>query len=210
MKRNINHRPRGYPRMDALSWDPFPQPVIDDAIRLHGHLAPGIILGFKMGMHVLELVRPSPGDTVILTSETTRCIPDGLQVMARHLLVNGGYRVYTRTYDVGKLAIQVTVNKKDLYRVVLDEAYVRDHPDLHAWVHLDKGQQLPLEDLRAMMWTVDHRAAFARKPFAKRIKAAVKGKQVEPCPSCGEATSRLSMVRDGDRMTCKTCAFFEP
>ena len=145
--------------MNAETWSPFPQGVIDDAVRLHGHLAPGIILAFKMGMWVFEHVNPAPEDVVILTSETTRCIPDGLQAMARHLLVNGGYHIYTRTYDVGKLSIQVAVNKKDLYRLVLSEDYMQEHQDLYAWVYLDKDEQLPLEDLRIMMWQVDHRAA---------------------------------------------------
>ena len=189
----------------------FPQEIVDDAIRLHRHLAPGIILGFKMALFALKELAPKPGDVVILTSETTRCIPDGIQALARYLLVHGGYHVYLRTYDVGKLSMQVTINheyKKD-FRIVLNEDYLEENKEFYAWVYLDKDKQLELDALRDVMWEIDLDRAFTKVKFKKKIKPEFKGKQIIDCPSCGESTSKLSMIEHKGKLTCKTCVFFD-
>ncbi|MHA1791601.1 MAG: FmdE family protein [Promethearchaeota archaeon] len=187
----------------------FPGEIVDDAIRIHEHLAPGIILGFKMAMLALRDLKPAPEDVIILTSETTRCIPDGLQALGRYLLLKGGYHVYSRAYDVGKLAIQVSINHDDAFRVVISEDYLKKNKDLHAWVYLPKEEQLPLEDIKKMMWGLDIDEAFEKKNFKKKVKPEFKKKLVIKCPSCGEATSRLSMIEKDGVPTCKTCVFFE-
>lgn len=194
--------------IDALV-SKIPDSIIEDAIRMHKHLAPGIILGFKMAARALKELTPSQKDLVMLTSETTRCIPDGLQAVSRYLLVNGGYKIYTRTYDVGKLSIQVSMNYKDAFRLVLDDHYTKQHEVLHAWVFLPKDDQTGLERIREAMWDIDINEAFTLLPFEKHIKPRFKGKNIETCPSCGEATNALSMITIDGRRTCKTCAFFE-
>jgi formylmethanofuran dehydrogenase subunit E len=182
---------------------------VDDALKFHGELAPGIILGFKMAMRALEEIEPSEEDSIVLTSETTRCIPDALQAVSRYLLVNGNYHVYTRTYDVGKLAIQVTKNHEDLFRLVLTDDYVQNNSALEAWAFLGKDKQVPAEEMRDVMWNIDIEAAFVKKSFVKRVKPEFKGKNVMPCPVCGESTSKLSMVEIDGQLICKTCAFFQ-
>lgn len=187
----------------------LPGEIVEDAIRLHKHLAPGIILGFKMVQRALKEVQPGKEDVVILTSETTRCIPDGIQAIGRYLLLNGGYHVYLRTYDVGKLAMQVTVNYKDSFKIVLADDYLQENKEFYAWVFLTKDKQLPLEELRDVMWSIDIDRAFTLQRFKKRIKKEFKGKNILFCPDCGEATARNSMILYKDRLVCKTCAFFE-
>ncbi len=188
----------------------FPREIVDDAVRLHKHLAPGIILAFKMALRALqEIGSIDRDDIIVLTSETTRCIPDGLQTISRHMLVNGGFHVFTRTYDVGKLSIQVTKNYKDLFRLVLNEDYLAENKDLHAWVYLPKESQLDLDGIRKVMWDIDIEKAFVTKPFTKHVKAEFKGKNVVKCAICGESTSRTSMVEQDGKVVCKTCAFFD-
>ncbi|MHA1684419.1 MAG: FmdE family protein [Promethearchaeota archaeon] len=187
----------------------FPDSIIQDGIKMHEHLAPGIILSFKMALRVLKEINPAPENIVMLTSETTRCIPDGLQAMCRYFLLNGNYHIYNRTYDVGKLALQVTVDYKDMFRLVIDDAYLAEHKDLYAWVYLSKDKQLPLEEIKEMIWGLDIDKAFKKVSFSKKIKMEFKGKHVSNCPICGESTNELSMIEYEGQKMCKTCAFFE-
>jgi len=187
----------------------IPQDVIKEAIKIHGHLAPGIILGFKMVQRAFLEFSFGKDDVVILVSETTRCIPDGIQAISRHLLIHGGYSVYLRTYDVGKLAIQVNKNHEDLFRVTLNADYLTDHPVLYSWVYLSKSEQASLEDVRESMWCLDIRKAFKVASFRKRLKPEFKKKQILECPLCGEPTAVNSMIEYDGRLTCKTCVFFE-
>lgn len=190
-------------------FDSFPEEIVEDALKFHGELALGIILGFKIAVRALKEIDPSVDDSIVLTSETTRCIPDALQAVSRYLLMNGNYHVYTRTYDVGKLAIQITKNHEDLFRLVLSDEYVQNNPALNAWANLGKDKQVSAEEMREVMWNINIDDAFVKKPFVKRVKPEFKGKNVLPCPACGESTSRLSMVDVDGQLICKTCAFFQ-
>ncbi len=187
----------------------FPREIVDEAIKMHGHLAPGIILGFKLALRALKELQPPKEDNIIFTTETTRCIPDGLQCINRYLSQVGRYHVYHRTYDVGKLAIQVTKNHEDLFRLVLNETYVKQHPIVNAWANLGTFKKLPPKEVEDAMWAVDLDQGFLKKPFKKKIKASVKGKEIVDCPVCGERTLRLSMVLHDGQYVCKTCAFFQ-
>ncbi|OLS13008.1 MAG: hypothetical protein RBG13Loki_3368 [Promethearchaeota archaeon CR_4] len=125
----------------------FPPEIINEAVKMHGHLAPGIIVGFKLVLRALKELQPEKEDIIILTSETTRCIPDGLQSLSRYLLLNGGYHVYHRTYDVGKLAIQVSQDHEDLFRIILNNDYVQNNATLDAWVNLGNPCKLPAKQI---------------------------------------------------------------
>lgn len=187
----------------------FPQEIVEDAIRLHKHLAPGIILGFKMAMRALKELAPVEKDIITLTSETTRCVPDALQAVGRYVLQHGNFYLYFRTYDVGKLSIQATKNYKDQFRLVLNDDYLEKNKDFYAWVYLDKDQQRDLNEMRGVLWKININEAFDVVPFKKTIKPEFKGKQVIKCPVCGESTSRLSMIEHEGKITCKTCVFFD-
>ena len=188
----------------------IPDEVVEDARRLHGHLAPGIILGFKIAQRALRDADPVEGDIVMLTSETTKCIPDALLATSRYLFAAEGWSVYCRTYDVGKLAVQVTVNHEDRFRLVLDEAYWLDHwPELHAWAFTNASGSHEAGGITDLMRDIDIDGSFLQRPFKKVVKLEFKGKQLEICPECNEATSRQSMIEMDGRLVCKTCAFFE-
>ena len=187
----------------------FPQEITSEAVKMHGHLAPGIIVGFKLALRALKELQPEKEDVIILTSETTRCIPDGLQSLGRYLLLNGGYHVYHRTYDIGKLAIQVTKNHKDLFRIILNEDYVKKNATLNAWVNLGNPCKLPAKEITDALWNIDLEKGLLKKPFMKRVKAGLTGKEAVDCPGCGERTTRLTMVLQDGIYLCKTCAFFQ-
>ena len=186
----------------------FPQVIINEAKKLHGHLAPGTIVGFKLALRALRELKPNPEDIIILTSETTRCIPDGLQCLSRYLLLNGGFHVYHRTYDVGKLAIQVSKNNQDCFRLILNDSYIRENKTLNAWVNLGMGIMLDQEQLQNELWNLDLDAAFNKKSFKKLLKPNLRGREAILCPICGEKTTQLAMIAQDGKLICKICAFF--
>jgi formylmethanofuran dehydrogenase subunit E len=187
----------------------FPKEIIDDAKNLHGHLAPGLIIGFKLALRALKEIQPSKDDVVMLTSETTRCVPDGLQAVSRYLLVHGGFHVYFRVYDVGKLAIQVSVNHQDRFRLIIDNDYIVNDPALNGWANQGKGEKIPAKEIQDALWGIDIDKGITKKPFKKVMKPNIEGKEVVACPGCGEQTTRLTMVPHGGKVVCKACALFE-
>ncbi len=187
----------------------FPQEITDDAKDLHGHLAPGLIIGFKLALRALKELQPSKDDVVMLTSETTRCVPDGLQAVSRYLLGHGGYHVYFRVYDVGKLAIQVSVNHQDQFRLIINNDYIVNDPVLNAWANKSKGEKPCAESIQDALWGIDIDKGITKKPFKKVMKGHIEGKEIVACPDCGEQTTRLTMVSHDGKVVCKTCALFQ-
>ncbi len=187
----------------------FPQEIIDEAVKMHGYLAPGIIIGFKLALRALKELQPQKEDIIMLTSETTRCIPDGLQTLSRYLSLHGGYHLYHRAYDVGKLAIQVSKNHKDLFRIILNEEYVKSNVILNAWANLGRVRELDAKHVQVVLWDIDLDKGFLKKPFEKNIKANLAGKAAVDCPVCGERTTKLTMILQNGQYVCKTCAFFQ-
>ncbi|NMC04074.1 MAG: hypothetical protein GYA24_02620 [Candidatus Lokiarchaeota archaeon] len=187
----------------------IPKDVIDDATRLHGHLAPGLIVGFKLAQRALKEVRPVKDDVVMLTSETTRCVPDGLQAVCRYLLVHGGLHVYFRVYDVGKLAIQVSKNHEDLFRLIVNNDYVQSDPVLNAWTNQGKCDKIPAKKIQDALWGIDIDKGIIKKPFKKVMKPDIEGKEIVTCPGCGEQVTRLAMLSKDGMTACKTCMLFQ-
>ncbi len=187
----------------------FPKEIIDDAKNLHGHLAPGLIVGFKLALRALKELRPTKDDVVMLTSETTRCVPDGLQAVSRYLLGHGGFHVYFRVYDVGKLAIQVAKNHEDLFRLILNNDYIVKDPTLNAWANQGKCEKIPAKKIQDALWGIDIDKGIIKKPFKKVMKPNIEGKEVVTCPGCGEQTTRLTMVPHEGKVVCKACALFQ-
>ncbi len=187
----------------------FPKEIVDDALKLHGHLAPGLIIGFKLALRALKEIQPTKDDVVTLTSETTRCVPDGLQAVSRYLLVNGRFHVYFRVYDVGKLAIQVNVNHQDQFRLIMNNDYIVNDPALNAWANQGNGEKVPAKRIQDALWGIDIDKGITKKPFKKVLKPHIEGKEIVACPGCGEQTTRLTMVPHEGRVVCKACALFQ-
>jgi formylmethanofuran dehydrogenase subunit E len=187
----------------------LPKEILDDATKMHGHLAPGLIIGFKLAQRALKEIRPTKDDVVMFTSETTRCVPDGLQSVCRYLLVHGGFHVYFRVYDVGKLAIQVTKNHEDQFRLIVNNDYVKADPTLNAWTNQGKCDKIPAKKIQDALWGIDIDKGIIKKPFKKVMKAHIEGKEIVTCPGCGEQTTRLTMVPSEGKVVCKACALFQ-
>nr|MDO8084276.1 formylmethanofuran dehydrogenase subunit E family protein [Candidatus Sigynarchaeum springense] len=187
----------------------LPKEIIDDAVNMHGHLAPGLIVGFKLAQRALKEIRPTKDDVVMLTSETTRCVPDGLQVVCRYLLEHGGYHVYFRVYDVGKLAIQVAKNHEDQFRLIINNDYIKENPTLDAWANQGKCEKIPAKKIQDALWSIDIDKGIVKKPFKKVMRPDIEGKDIVACPGCGEQTTRLAMVTYKGGVVCKACALFQ-
>lgn len=187
----------------------FPKEIIDDAVKLHGHYAPGLIIGFKLALRALSELHPMNDDIVMFTSETTRCVPDGLQAVSRYLHARGGFHVYFRVYDVGKLAIQVANNHEDQFRLIIDNDYMKRDPVLNAWANQGKGDKIPAKTIQEALWGIDIDEGITKKPFKKVVRRDIEGKEAVACPGCGEQTTRLTMVRHEGKMVCKACALFQ-
>ena len=185
----------------------FPQEIIDEAVKVHGFLAPGLIVGFKLGLRALKELQPDSEDIIVFTSETFLCIPDALQCMSRYLLLKGGYHVYPRTFDMGKLAIQIFKNQEACFRLILNENYIQKNEILNAWAYLGTGMKLDQKKLQKELWNVDIEAAITKKPFKEMLEADLAKKEIISCLVCGEQTALPSMVVQDGKTLCKMCAY---
>ncbi len=185
----------------------IPQETLDEAIKLHGLYAPGMIIGFKLAQRALKELQPRPEDIITLTSETILCIPDALQCLGRYLLLNGGFHIYSRTFDMGKLSIQVARNQKEFFRLVLNDTYIQENEILNAWANLGGGMKLDQEKLQKAMWNMDLDAAIIKKSFKEIPEADLAKKEIVTCPVCGEKTALPSMVVEDGKTMCKICKY---
>ncbi len=70
-------------------------------IEFHTYPAPGLLVGVYMVDYALELLKPPEGKKIYAVCETTKCLPDALQVMAH--CTTGNHRL--RVIPIGKFAI---------------------------------------------------------------------------------------------------------
>ena len=128
-----------YTKRDILSIlqeNPNAQPDIDwfsRCIDFHFHPAPGILIGVYMVDYALSLLHAQPTDKLYAVSETTKCLPDALQVIVH--CTSGNHRL--RILPIGRFAIAMNRftddNVVEGVRIGMDPSTLKDTPALDAW-----------------------------------------------------------------------------
>ncbi len=180
--------------------------LLEESVRVHGHLCPGQVLGVRMALYGLDLIGikdPKGADRkkLYLFVEIDRCATDALQSVTGCSL---GKRTM-RFVDYGKMAatfvnlatgraVRVVAREEarerardycpedteDKYRCQLEAYRVMPDEELfyHQWVRV----QIPPEDMPG-------------RPLSRLL-----------CETCGEYVQDRREVRKNGRVQCRACA----
>ncbi len=162
----------------------------------HGSLAPGLIIG---GFMVELALKSFPkGELFNTICETSKCLPDALQLLVVSTIGNGRLAVL----DFGRFAL--TLYGKDSgmgVRVYLDSRKIERYPEIKSWyfkLKPKKEQDMPLllSQIRsAGEGILGLQQVRVRPETLKRKKMG----PVANCPFCGEAYP----AQDGT--ACRAC-----
>ncbi len=167
----------------------------------HGYPAPGLLIGGRM----VDLARRGLPDGILFDaiSETSKCLPDAVQILTLCSTGNG----WLKTLDLGRFAV-ILYDKYtgDGRRVHLDAAALDDWPEIKNWFFALKPK--PEQNTPRLMAEI--RAAgdaiLEVKPVRVRPELLEKPHMAPyaVCPDCGEAYPR----RHGPR--CRACSGASP
>ncbi len=191
----------------------IPEIIIKTAEDIHGHMSPGLMTGFKMILFGLDQISITPKDKVIIISESVRCLQDAAFCISSFLIQENKWRVYPKTYDVGKISIQIHKNydrhsgNGELLRVVIDPDKVKSYTLFYNWLYQMEKKKAPLEELLNDINRAPDEEIFKVLPFSGKMTdlCHMMNKKLIKCPKCGEQTEKATFVGE----ICRICAYFE-
>ncbi|MBI5253696.1 MAG: hypothetical protein HY930_04775 [Euryarchaeota archaeon] len=174
--------------------------VIKLAVKLHGHLAPGVALGIRMSSIALAKLGANRGSRkLVAISETHRCLADAMQAATGCTLGHGNAFVH----DYGKLAITLGMaDTKEGVRVALKK-------DAHAYSPLTKKWMMregklthsEEEELGKLLLRLEEKY-FDIKEVKLNINAKFDSSEIVLCSRCIDLVPKDSIVSG----LCKRCA----
>jgi formylmethanofuran dehydrogenase subunit E len=170
--------------------------------RFHGWTAPGVVIGGLMVDLAQEHIGPGVEADAIV--ETTRCLPDAIQLFTPCTYGNGWMKVI----DWDKFALTL-YNKKTLegIRVWLDIEKSRRFPDIYNWyMRLAPKGDLPLDVLVKSIEEAGRSVLSSSPVLVVRHHGKIKKGKNEICSKCGEAYP----AAQGDRcLACQGKGYYE-
>lgn len=175
---------------------------VELATLLHGHFAPGVALGLRMGQIALQRLGLARGDKrLFAVVETTLCLADGVQAITGCTAGHNSLRVE----DFGKLALCLArSDTKSGVRVSLK----RDlkSPLLNDWLtrkrklnHRDE-EELSKEFLN-MSESLFHVEEVTVEPFSRFDES-----KITACENCSELVPEGKTVVKRGKKLCKPCS----
>jgi formylmethanofuran dehydrogenase subunit E len=177
-------------------------------IDFHTFAAPGLLVGVYMVDYALELLKIPRGKKIYAVCETTKCLPDPLQVMAH--CTTGNHRL--RVLPIGKFAITMNGPADAPYvngiRVSLDGDKIERYPTFALWYTKD-----PLFDPRTRGNDLIDEIIGAGRDFLTAERVRVKVPQKWPwksavCSICGEMVPDNLLV-NGACSDCRSQSYYE-
>lgn len=195
-----------------------PELLQDDELKkcvdFHGHLCPGLALGFvasREGLKELKAER-SEDEEIVAIVETDACCVDAVQVMLGSTFGKGNF-FYK---DYGKVAMTfINRESEKALRICIKPGTVAlspRHRELIAKVSESQASQDEIKEF----WVIHHAKAveIINTPFEKlfelreveaKIPAKAKIQPSEPCARCGEPTMMSKMERVNGEKICAGC-----
>lgn len=178
--------------------------IVNLAIDLHGHLAPGIALGLRMSEISLSRMNTKKGDKYLVgISETARCLADAMQAATGCTLGHGSAFVE----DYGKLALTLgDVRTRKGVRVALKHEANKHSTLMNKWMmRLGKLSHEEEEELGMQLLDMEE------EHFIIQDVETNKGQNFEKsgivaCKECGELIPESLTERKGNEIYCKSCA----
>jgi formylmethanofuran dehydrogenase subunit E len=193
----------GGKRMNAGPFD-F-EALMEESVKIHGHLCPGQVLGVRMAMYGLGKIGihdPKGADRkkLYLFVEIDRCATDALQSVTGCSL---GHRTM-RFMDYGKMAATfIHLESGRAVRVVAkEEARGRSR---EYFPGIEDKYQCQLEAYKVM----PDEELFSHEDVTVRIEPQdMPGRPLSrvQCSECGEHVQDMRESREGGRVLCRSCA----
>lgn len=177
--------------------------IVNLAIELHGHLAPGIALGLRMSEIALSRLNARKGDKHLIgISETARCLADAMQAATGCTLGHGNACVE----DYGKLAITIgDVRTKKGVRVALKDAVNKHSSLMNKWMmRLGKLSHEEEEGLGMQLLDMDENFFLVQDVEINRGQNFEKS-GIVTCRECGEMIPESLTEIKGNEIYCKPC-----
>lgn len=179
--------------------------LLQESVRVHGHLCPGQVLGVRMSMHGLSLIgiedpRGKDRKSIIVFVEIDRCATDAIQSVTGCSL---GHRTM-KFVDLGKMAATfVNLKTGKSVRIIAREDARDKAKDLFPGIENKYTAQLEAykvmsdEELFDVMDVhVDIRPEDMPGRPLKRVC----------CDSCGEYVQDMRDIVSDGRVLCKSCS----
>jgi len=158
--------------------------------------------------YALELLDSPPGEKIYAVCETTKCLPDALQVIAH--CTTGNHRL--RVLPVGKFALTVNgpaaAPHVDGFRIFVDGDKIERYPTFALWYTKD-----PLFDPRTRGLALIDEIIDAGRDLLSWERVRVKVPQKWPwrsaiCSICGELVPD-NMLVNGACADCRSQSYYE-
>jgi formylmethanofuran dehydrogenase subunit E len=194
--------------MDAYGIPPRLQEQFTSCIRFHGVTAPGIFISVFMVDYALELLDAQPGERLYAITETYRCVPDPVQVIAGCTF--GNHRL--QVVPVGKFAL--TMNRPseaavtEGIRVYVDADKLKKFRIINSWY-----THSPEFRSQTMIFSlIDEILSAGREILSfQRVRVKVPPKQSwesARCNNCGEMVPD-TMIEDGICRGCGSMSYYQ-
>ncbi|MFA7562008.1 MAG: FmdE family protein [Methanoculleus sp.] len=177
-------------------------------IDFHTFAAPGLLVGVFMVDYAMELLEFTRGEKIYAVCETTKCLPDALQVVAH--CTTGNHRL--RVIPIGKFAITMNGPADAPYvnglRVFVDGEKIGKYPTFALWYTKD-----PLFDPRTRGIDLIDEVIDSGRDILSFERVRVKVPQKWPwksaiCSICGEMVPDNLLV-DGACSDCRSQSYYE-
>ena len=177
-------------------------------IDFHTFAAPGLLIGVFMVDYAMELLEFTRGEKIYAVCETTKCLPDALQVIAH--CTTGNHRL--RVIPIGKFAITMNGPADAPYvnglRVFVDGEKIGKYPTFALWYTKD-----PLFDPRTRGIDLIDEVIDSGRDILSFERVRVKVPQKWPwksaiCSICGEMVPDNLLV-DGACSDCRSQSYYE-
>jgi len=190
----------------------LPESTRDNIARcseFHTYPAPGLVIGAFMVERALAELGATPNEKLFAVSETKKCLPDALQVIAHCTIGNNRLRVL----HAGRFAI--TLNRPSLdpavegVRIYLDETRLSELPTLYAWFTHDRSF-----DRHTMTGRLFDEILQGAGDYLASERVAVRvtqkeGWQAGRCDCCGELVPD-TLLHDGACAFCRDEQYYAP
>lgn len=180
--------------------------LLDESVKIHGHLCPGQVLGVKMsmlGLREIGIEEPKGKDrkNLIVFVEMDRCATDAVQSVTGCSL---GHRTM-KFMDYGKMAATfVNLKTGRAVRVIAKEE-ARDKAK-EMFPHIENKYQAQLEAYKIMsddelFDVINVKVEIKPEDMPGRPLKRVK------CDVCGELVQDMRDILKNGKILCKPCAF---
>lgn len=185
------------------------QQMIGRCSEFHSYPAPGLVMGAFVVDWTMEELNATPGEKLFAVSETKKCLPDALQVIAGCTIGNNRLRIFT----MGRFAIAMNRPSVDTtsrgVRIAVDAAKLEAFPTLKAWFMHDRAF-----DRKAMTGALfdeilgGRRRYLTLEPIAVRVDLKQEWSSGR-CDICGEAVPD-TLLTGGVCMACGDQRCYDP